>query len=73
MSLRTAVGIGVLAVLGSPVGVFYWLHARGEQHVPEVVSPEPPVSVTLRGLKNRKWLGSELNSARRSKDGRASR
>src|SRR6266481_6955693 len=42
MSLRTTFGIAALAVLGFAVGGFYWLHARGEQHVPEVVSSEPP-------------------------------
>jgi hypothetical protein len=42
MSLRTTVGIAALAALGSAAGALYWLHARGEQHVPEVVSPEPP-------------------------------
>jgi hypothetical protein len=42
MSLRIRVGIAALAVLGSAAGALYWLHARGEQRVPEVVSPEPP-------------------------------
>lgn len=42
MSLRITLGIAALAALGCAVGAFYWLHARGEQHVPEVVSPEPP-------------------------------
>jgi hypothetical protein len=42
MSLRTTVGIAALAVLGCAAGTFYWLHARGDQRVPEVVSPEPP-------------------------------
>jgi len=42
MSLRTTFGIAALAALGFAVGAFYWLHARGEQHVPEVVSSEPP-------------------------------
>jgi len=42
MSLRTIVGIAALAVLGCAVGTFYWLHARGEQRMPEIVSPEPP-------------------------------
>ena len=42
MSLRTIVGIATLTVLGCVAGMFYWLHARGKQHVPEeVVSPEP--------------------------------
>jgi hypothetical protein len=42
MSLRTTVGIGALAVLSCALGAFYWLRARGEQPIPEVVSPEPP-------------------------------
>jgi Protein of unknown function (DUF3108) len=42
MSLRTTFGIAGLAVLGFAVGAFYWLHARGEQRMPEVVTPEPP-------------------------------
>ena len=42
MTLRTTVGVAVLAVLGCAAGTFYYLRARGEQHVPEVVSPEPP-------------------------------
>ena len=29
-------------MLSCAVGAFYWLRARGEQPVPEVVSPEPP-------------------------------
>jgi hypothetical protein len=41
MSLRTTVGIAVLAVLGCAVGAFYYLRAREAQPVPEVVSPEP--------------------------------
>jgi len=42
MSLKTTVGITALAVLGCAAGAFYWLRARGEQPVPEVVSAEPP-------------------------------
>jgi hypothetical protein len=42
MSLRTTVGIAALAVLGCAGGAFFWLHARGNQHLPEVGSPEPP-------------------------------
>jgi hypothetical protein len=42
MSLRATVGIAALAVLACAGGTFYWLHARGGQRVPEVVSPEPP-------------------------------
>jgi hypothetical protein len=41
MSLRTTVGIAALAVLAFAAGVFYYLHARGEEHAPEVVSAEP--------------------------------
>ncbi len=41
MSLRTTLGIAALAVLGCAAGAFYWLRARGEQRVAEVVSPEP--------------------------------
>ena len=41
MSLRTTVGIAVLAVMGCAVGAFYYLRAREAQFVPEVVSPEP--------------------------------
>ncbi len=42
MSLRTTVGIAALAALGCAAGAFYWLRARGEQHLPEVVTAEPP-------------------------------
>jgi len=42
MSLKTTVGIAAVAVLGCAAGAFYWLHARGEQRLPEVVSAEPP-------------------------------
>ena len=42
MSYKTAVGITALAVLGCAAGAFYWLHSRGEQRAPEVVSAEPP-------------------------------
>jgi hypothetical protein len=42
MSLKTTVGIAALAVVACAVGTFYWLHARGEQHGPEVASSEPP-------------------------------
>lgn len=41
MSLRTTVGIAALAVLAFAAGVFYYLHARGKEHAPEVVSAEP--------------------------------
>ncbi len=42
MSLKTTVGIAALAMLGCAAGAFYWLHARGEQRLPEVVTAEPP-------------------------------
>src|SRR6266852_6115113 len=42
MSLRTTVGVAALALLGCVAGVLYWLHARGEQRLPEVVTAEPP-------------------------------
>ncbi len=42
MSLRTTVGVAALALLGCVAGVLYWLHARGEQHLPEVLTVEPP-------------------------------
>jgi hypothetical protein len=42
MSHKTAVGIAALAVLSCAAGAFYWLHSRGEQRAPEVVSAEPP-------------------------------
>ena len=41
MTLRTTVGIAVLAVLSCAIGAFYYLRARGAQPVPEVVSPAP--------------------------------
>src|SRR5258708_13727514 len=41
MSRKSTVGLAV-AALGCGAVAFYWLHARGEQHMPdEVVSPEP--------------------------------
>jgi uncharacterized protein DUF3108 len=42
MSRKTTVGIAAALMLGCAAGAFYWLHARGEQHLPEVVSAEPP-------------------------------
>jgi len=42
MSLKTTVGMAALAMLGCAAGAFYWLHARGEQRLPEVVTAEPP-------------------------------
>ena len=41
MSLRTTVGIAILAVLAFAFGAFYYLRARQAQPVPDVVSPEP--------------------------------
>ncbi len=42
MGLKTTVGIAAVAVLGCAAGAFYYVRARGEQHVPEVVTAEPP-------------------------------
>src|SRR5437762_4690040 len=41
MSLRTTIGVAILAVLGCVVGTFYYLRAREAKPAPEVVSPEP--------------------------------
>lgn len=41
MSRKTTVVIAAIAALGCAAGAFYWLHARGERPVPEVVSAEP--------------------------------
>jgi len=41
MSLRTTIGIAILAVLGCVVGTFYYLRAREAKPAPEAVSPEP--------------------------------
>jgi hypothetical protein len=42
MGLKTTVGIATLAALGCAAGAFYWLRARADRPVPEVVRPEPP-------------------------------
>jgi hypothetical protein len=42
MSRRTTLGIIAIAALGCAGGAFYWLHARNNQPLPEVPSPEPP-------------------------------
>jgi hypothetical protein len=42
MSVKTTVGIAALVALGCAAGAFYWLHARGKQPAPEVVTAEPP-------------------------------
>ncbi len=42
MSLKTTVGIAAVAALACAAGAFYWLHARAQRPVPEVVRPEPP-------------------------------
>jgi hypothetical protein len=42
MSLKTTVGIAAVALLGCAAGTLYWLHTRGEQRVPDVVTAEPP-------------------------------
>ena len=41
MSLRKSVAIGTVVLVGFGVGVIYYLHARGSQPAPEVVSAEP--------------------------------
>jgi hypothetical protein len=42
MSRKSTVGLLTLAALSCAAGAFYWLHARGQQPAPEVVSAEPP-------------------------------
>jgi len=42
MSRKTTVGLAAIAALGCAAAAFYWLHARGQQPPPEVVSAEPP-------------------------------
>ncbi len=42
MSRKTTVGLAAFAALGCAGAAFYWLHARGQQPPPEVVSAEPP-------------------------------
>jgi hypothetical protein len=42
MSRKSTVGLAALAALGCAAGAFYWLHARGQQPPPEVVTLEPP-------------------------------
>ncbi len=42
MSSKTTVGIAAVAALGCAAGAFYWLRARADRPVPEVVRPEPP-------------------------------
>jgi hypothetical protein len=42
MSLKTTVGIGTVILAGCGLGVIYWLHARGTQLPPEIVSAEAP-------------------------------
>jgi Protein of unknown function (DUF3108) len=42
MSRKSTVGLLALAALGCAAGAFYWLHTRGQQPLPEVVSAEPP-------------------------------
>jgi hypothetical protein len=41
MSRRTTLGIIAIAALGCAGGAFYWRHARNNQPLPEVPSPEP--------------------------------
>ena len=42
MSRKTTVVLAAFAALGFGAIAFYWLHARGQQPPPEVVSAEPP-------------------------------
>lgn len=42
MSLRTIVAVAALALVAFAAGAVYYLRARGEQPMPEVVSSEPP-------------------------------
>jgi hypothetical protein len=42
MSHKTTVGLAAFAALSCAAGAFYWLHVRGQQPPPEVVSAEPP-------------------------------
>jgi hypothetical protein len=42
MSRKTTVGLAAFAALGCAAAAFYWLHARGQQLPPDVVSAEPP-------------------------------
>ena len=42
MSLKRTFGIAAVVVLGCAAGAYYWLHARAQRPVAEVVSPEPP-------------------------------
>src|SRR5258708_15860039 len=42
MSRKSTVVLAAVAALGCGAVAFYWLHARGQQLPPEVVSAEPP-------------------------------
>jgi hypothetical protein len=42
MSRKTTIGFATFAALGCAAAAFYWLHVRGHQPPPEVVSAEPP-------------------------------
>ncbi len=42
MSRKTTVGLAAFAAFSCGAAAFYWLHARGQQPPPEVVSAEPP-------------------------------
>jgi hypothetical protein len=42
MSRKWTIVLLALAALGCAAGAFYWLHARGQQPPPEVLSAEPP-------------------------------
>src|SRR5260370_40811876 len=42
MSRKSTVVLAAVAALCCGAGAFYWIHARGQQPAPEVVSAEPP-------------------------------
>jgi hypothetical protein len=42
MSHKMTIGIATLAALGCAAGAFYWIHSKGDQNFPEIVSAEPP-------------------------------
>ncbi len=42
MSRKPTVGLAAFAALGCASAAFFWLHVRGQQPPPEVVSAEPP-------------------------------
>src|SRR5713226_9098957 len=42
MSHKITIALAALAALGFAGGAFYWVHNKGAQHFPEVVSAEHP-------------------------------